>query len=144
MKFSGVLLSLVVLPPSLALAQGDHAALQRMLLIQSNAAYQAMQEKNLAALQATVTPDILEVGSGGMLGPATFPQMLRDCRLTSYHLSQPSLRVLNATAAVLAYKVNQVANCGKKPDPSITYATDVFVDRGNRWLIAAHIEAGAE
>ncbi len=142
MKSSLVLVS--ILAPAVCLAQADHAALQRTLLVQSNAAYQAVQEHNLAALQATVTPDILEISSAGILGPGGFPAMLQQCKLTSYHLSQASLRVLNATAAILAYNVNQVSGCGKKPDPPVTYSTDVFVYRTGKWLIAAHTETGAE
>ena len=70
--------------------------------------------------------------------------MLRNCRITSFHLSQPSLRVLNVTAAVLVYKVDQVSVCGKRPDAPVTWNTDVFVYRNNKWLIAVHTEAGKE
>ncbi len=138
-------LLLACLLASSAVAQDlTHTTLQRTLLAQSSAAYQAVQDKNLAALQALVTPDILEVAADGPNGATGFPAMLRDCRLTSFHLSQPSLRVLNATAAVLVYKVNQVAACGKKPDPPVTWSTDVFVYRNSKWLIVVHTEAGKE
>ncbi len=133
-----------LLASSAAAQDLTHSTLQRTLLTQSSAAYQAVQDRNLAALQALVTPDILEVAAGGLDSASGFPAMLRDCRLTSFHLSQPSLRVLNATAAVLAYKVNQVAACGKKPDPPVTWNTDVFVYRNNKWLIVVHTEAGKE
>ncbi len=139
MKLSLLLFTLV---PACSSAQGSNAELQRTLLVQSNAAYQAVQEGNLAALQSVVTPDFLEVVSGGMIAASGLPDMLKLCKLTSYHLSQPSLRVLNATAAELAYKVNQVSFCGKKPGPSIVYSTDGFVYRKGKWLIAIHTEAG--
>ena len=142
MKRLCVLLSLLACT---AAAQDlTHTTLQRTLLTQSSAAYQAVQDKNLAALQALVTPDVLEVAAGGLDNASGFPAMLRNCRITSFHLSEPNLRVLNATAAVLAYKVNQVSACGKKSDPPVTWNTDTFVYRKNIWLIAIHTEAGKE
>lgn len=139
-----VLLSTSTLAATGAAAQTGQSPLQKILLLQSTAAYQAVQERNLSALQATVTPDILEVVAEGIQGPQSFPDMLKMCRLTSFHISQPTLRILNATSAVLAYKVNQVSACGGKAEPPVTYDTDVFVYRAGKWLIATHTESGGQ
>ncbi len=125
--------------PLVAASQSE-SVLQKLLLARSTAAYEAVQKGDLPALQALCTPNIMELGAGGLSDATGFPDMLKQCKTNSYALSDSTLRILTPTSAVLVYRVKQNATCNGKPEPASEINTDTFVKQDGKWLVSIHTE----
>jgi hypothetical protein len=61
------------------------------------------------------------------------------CEIKSYELSDFKVTFLNAGAALLTYKGAADGTCAGTATPA-AWCSSVYVNRGGRWLVAAHQE----
>lgn len=109
----------------------------------STGTYTAFQAKDEKKMRALTTSDFIYVSSEGILSAAELGKATHDCILRNFALSSPKAKILSPTSAILTYTAHQDESCKGKPIPSILFNADVFIRRGERWIVSAHMETPA-
>jgi uncharacterized protein (TIGR02246 family) len=141
-----VLCSLAILA-SLSQARGpsgdkSDASLKSVLLKRDNEMMSAWMRHDSAGIASIFAPDFVQVsGEAMVIGVDATIKSLMNCNLTSYHITESSLKKLSPTAAVLITKQEQQIFCFGHPAPPVMNMTDTYIKRDGKWLILIHIEA---
>lgn len=121
-------------------AQTSSDALQDELLKVSNAVWTAVEQQNMAAMQALTTPDFVFIGTAGIFAGPELGKVLQNCKLSSFRLTSPQLRVLSSNSAVLVYRADEDFACNGKPLEPVLLVSDTFIRKKGKWLNIVHSE----
>jgi Domain of unknown function (DUF4440) len=117
------------------------AQLQRTLVRQEKALWEAWKNKDTKPFKAWVAAESIGIGEMGVQGKA---QLLKDiaaggCDVKSFELSEFKLTMLDSDAGVLTYKGAADGACAGNPIP-VVWVSTTWVRRGGRWLAMTHQE----
>jgi len=119
------------------------ADLEKTLLASSNALFTAYQQMDQALFLSIVAPDFVYVSRWGIMGPEELGGAVQACSMTAFKISEPKARQLSPDTAVLLYKAHQTTTCNGKPEPADLILTDLYVKKGNDWLMSVHTQTAA-
>jgi len=107
--------------------------------------WEAWKNKDAKPFKASLAADSVMVGDSGVQGKNDAIKDLTSapCEVKSYQLSDWKLTMLNSSAALLTYKGTTDGTCGGTAIPP-TWSSSVWVNRGGKWLVAAHQETPAK
>ena len=112
------------------------------IFIQELNLWKALQSHDLAAFQAFLLPDFLDVEKTIQ----TRDQILANlgtCTLVSSKIRNHQLRMLSPDAAILTYTRSTETTCGESHLTGDYNATTTWVRRDNKWLVQIHTETPA-
>ena len=103
--------------------------------------WEAWKNKDAKPFKANLAADSVMIGDTGIAGKKEAIEGLTNmpCEVKSYELSDFKVTFLNAGAALLTYKGMAEGTCAGTAIPTV-WASSVYVNRGGRWLAAAHQE----
>jgi hypothetical protein len=113
----------------------------QVLIDNSRATWEAYKGRDVAAIKALTAEDYV---SHGLTGPSNLEQdiaALNDRKLTieSYTIDGPKVTWATKDVAILRYKCDLKGSFDGKPFRPV-YATEVWVNRGGKWLIVSYTE----
>jgi hypothetical protein len=112
------------------------------LFIQELNLWRALQNHDLAAFQAFLLPDFLDVEKTIQTRDQIMAN-LGTCTLVSSKIRNHQLRMLSPDAAVLTYSRSSETICGASHLTGDYNATTTWVRRANKWLVQIHTETPA-
>jgi hypothetical protein len=115
-------------------------ALKNDLLSVSNAIWVSFQHQDMAAMQSLTSPDFLAVAAEGIFTGDQLAQAAQTCKLQSFQILSPEVRVLAPNAAVLVYKAQQNYDCNGTSQPADLFVSDTFTRKNGKWLLVVHTE----
>ena len=123
-------------------AGGSHS--DQVIIDNSRATWEAYKGRDVAAIKALTAE---EYESYGLTGPSNLEQdiaALNDKKLTieSYSIDGPKVTWATKDVAILRYKCDLRGSFDGKPFRPV-YATEVWVNRGGKWLIVSYTETPA-
>ena len=103
--------------------------------------WEAWKNKDPKPFKANLSADSVMIGESGVAGKNDVVKMMASmpCEVKSYELSDFKVTFLNSGTALLTYKGVAVGTCAGTAIPTV-WASSVYVNRGGRWLAAAHQE----
>lgn len=116
-------------------------ALKNDLLSVSNAVWVAFQHQDMATMQSLISPDFLAVAAEGIFSGDQLAHTTQTCKLHSFQILSPQVRILAPDAAVLVYKAQQDYDCTGTSQPADLFVSDTFTRKNSKWLLAVHTEA---
>lgn len=117
------------------------AQLLRKLSANETKLWEAWKNKDSKPFQMWLAPNGVMVGDQGVGTKADVVKMMASmpCDVKSYTLSDWSVAMIDADAAVLTYKASADGTCAGQPIPTV-WASSVWVNRRGRWLTFSHQE----
>lgn len=118
-------------------AQGTD--LDRTIIGKSKEVWEAYKSRNVAAIKALTGEDYV---SYTQAGPSTLQQdidTIAKLTIESYTLDDPKVMKPTKDVAILRYKCDLKGSMDGKPFKPV-YATEVWVNRGGKWLIVSYSE----
>jgi hypothetical protein len=112
------------------------------IFIQELNLWKALQSHDLAAFQALLLPDFLDVEKTIQTRDQIMAN-LGTCTLVSSKIRNHRLRMLSPDAAVLTYSRSSETTCGESHLTGDYNATTTWVRRDNRWFVQIHTETPA-
>jgi uncharacterized protein (TIGR02246 family) len=112
------------------------------LFIQELNLWKALQNHDLAAFQALLLPDFLDVEKTIQTRDQIMAN-LGTCTLVSSKIRNHQLRMLSPDAAVLTYSRSSETTCGESHLTGDYNATTTWVRRDGKWLVQIHTETPA-
>jgi hypothetical protein len=103
--------------------------------------WEAWKNKDVKPFKANLTAESVMIGATGVAGKTEAIEGLTNmpCEAKSYELSDFKVTFLNSSAALVTYKGVVDGTCAGTAIPTV-WASSVYVNRGGRWLAAAHQE----
>ncbi len=103
--------------------------------------WEAWKNKDVKPFKANLTAESVMIGDTGIAGKTEAIEGLTKtpCEVKSYELSDFKVTFLNSGAALVTYKGMAEGTCAGTAIPTV-WASSVYVNRGGRWLAAAHQE----
>jgi len=140
---SVVLLGAALVAP--AVAYGQDAAAEKMLLANERAINEAVLKGDVAAFKERVGADSWAIDSmSGRMSTAEFaktlPQMSKDLKVTSFDLTDPKTLWVDANTGVLMYRFVAKGTYQGQPVPD-SYASTVYNKRSGKWIAVFHQES---
>jgi Domain of unknown function (DUF4440) len=107
--------------------------------------WEAWKNKDVKPFKANLAADSVMIGDTGVAGKDDAIKDLTSspCDVKSYELSEFKVTFLNASTALLTYKGVAEGTCAGTAIPAV-WSSSVYVNRGGRWLAAAHQETPAK
>jgi len=68
----------------------------------------------------------------------------KPCKGVTFDFADFRVQNLDSTVAMATFTATQSGTCGNHPLPSKAYASTVYVEQGNRWLMAYHQQTPAK
>ena len=107
--------------------------------------WEAWKNKDPKPFKALLAADSVMISDSGVSGKN---ESLKDvasttCEVKSYELSDFKVAFLSAGTALLTYKATSDGSCGGVAIPTV-WSSSLYVNRGGRWLAAAHQETPAK
>jgi hypothetical protein len=112
------------------------------LFIQELNLWKALQSHDMAAFQAFLLPDFLDVEKIIQTRDQIMAN-LGACTLVSSKIRNHQLRTLSSDAAVLTYSRSSETTCGASHLIGDYNATTTWVRRNGKWLVQIHTETPA-
>jgi hypothetical protein len=109
------------------------------IFIQEIGMWRALQAHNLAAFEAMLLPDYIEVEKTIQTRDQLMAN-LNICTVVSFRLRNHQTRMLSPDAAVVAYSGSSEITCGDSHLASNYNATTTWVRRDGKWLVQMHTE----
>ena len=121
------------------------AQIRGRLIASEKKLWEAWKNKDAKPFKATLSADSVMIGDSGVSGKneAIKDLTTAPCEVKSYELSDFKVTFPSAGTALLTYKGAVEGTCGGAPIPT-TWASSLYVNRGGRWLAAAHQETPAK
>ena len=121
------------------------AQIRGRLIATEKKLWEAWKNKDAKPFKATLSADSVMIGDSGVSGKNEAIKDLTSapCEVKSYELSDFKVTFPSAGTALLTYKGAAEGTCGGAPIPK-TWASSLYVNRGGRWLAAAHQETPAK
>jgi hypothetical protein len=107
--------------------------------------WEAWKNKDVKPFKANLTADSVMIGENGVSGKDDAVKELANmpCDVKSYELTDFKVTFLNSGTALLTYKGKAEGTCAGTAIPTV-WSSSVYVNRGGRWLAAAHQESPAK
>jgi hypothetical protein len=112
------------------------------IFIQELNLWKALQSHDLAAFQAFLLPDFLDVEKTIQTRDQIMAN-LGTCTLVSSKIRNHQLRMLSPDAAILTYSRSSETTCGESHLTGDYNATTTWVRRDNKWFVQIHTETPA-
>lgn len=97
------------------------------------------RKHNWEAIARRLTPDFLEIAADGKTyNQAQVAAHFPDVKLNQYSISEMEIRVIDANAAIIAYRVTVDATFKGQPAPGAARVSSVWVRHGGVWLMKFH------
>jgi|SRR5215813_13568210 len=109
------------------------------IVAKSKEVWEAYKNRNTAAIKALTAEDYV---SYTLAGPSNLQQdiaTIDKLTIESYTLDEPKLTNVTKEVAILRYKCDLKGSYEGKPFKPV-YATEVWVNRGGKWLITSYSE----
>lgn len=132
-------------PSPAAKAAMSKTQIRSRLIATEKKLWEAWKNKDAKPFKATLSADSVMIGDSGVSGKNEAIKDLTSapCEVKSYELSDFKVTFPSAGTALLTYKGKAEGTCGGAPIPA-TWASSLYVNRGGRWLAAAHQETPAK
>ena len=143
MKRIAIVIALLFIACTSASAQVKRDnALETELIEMEKRGFEAWQNKDVRFYQATSTESAYSVDRFGVLAHDQFLQAISNhpCKVNSYKMDSFKATRLNQETALLTYRYTQDVVCLGKPEPSLIWASTLFLNREGKWLAAFHQE----
>lgn len=117
--------------------QGDK--LDQRIIAKSRETWEAYKTRNIAAIKALAAP---EYGAFGITGPSNLEEDIANIQkltIASYTIDEPRVSRVTKDVAILRYRCDLKGSFDGKPFGPV-YATEVWVNRGGKWLIVSYQE----
>ncbi len=107
--------------------------------------WEAWKNKDVKPFKANLTADSVMIGENGVSGKDDAVKELANmpCDVKSYELTDFKVTFLNSGTALLTYKGKAEGTCAGTAIPTV-WSSSVYVNRGGRWMAAAHQESPAK
>jgi Domain of unknown function (DUF4440) len=117
------------------------AQLLKKLSANETRLWEGWKNKDTKPFQMWLAPNGVMIGDQGVGTKAEVVKMMASmpCEVKSYALSDWSVAMIDADAAVLTYKGAADGTCGGQAVPTV-WASSVWVNRRGRWLAFSHQE----
>jgi hypothetical protein len=110
------------------------------IFIQEINLWKTLQSHNLAAFQAFLLPDFLDIEKTIQTRDQIM-ENLNTCTLASFSFHNHKVRMLSPDNAVIAYNADSDTTCGDSHLKGAYNATTTWVRRDGKWLVQLHTEA---
>ncbi len=117
----------------------EGGSLDQLIVSKSKETWEAYKNRNVAAIKALAAEDY---ASYSLSGPSSLQEDIANIdKLTieSYTLDDPKVSKVTKDVVILRYKCDLKGSFDGKPFSPI-YATEVWVNRGGKWLIVSYQE----
>ena len=88
-----------------------------------------------------VAPGSWSVDEGGWTKIDDFGQMWDQVKISSSKTSEMKVIPINASSAIVTYKLQQQGTVGGQPVPPLVYATTVWALKNGKWVAVFHQES---
>lgn len=115
------------------------SSLDQMIISKSKETWEAYKNRNIAAIKALTAADY---AAYTQTGPSNLQEDIANIdKLTieSYSLDDPKVSKVTKDVVILRYKCDLKGSFDGKPFGPV-YATEVWVNRGGKWLIVSYQE----
>jgi len=139
MKLKAVVLTAsMLLSTSAAFAQN---AMATKLMAAENKMLDDLTAGKKDAFFAVVAPNSWSVDEGGWMKIDDFKQAWDQIKIQSSKTSDMKVVPINATSAIVTYKLEQKGSMSGQPFPSPVYASTVWVQKNGKWWAVFHQES---
>jgi hypothetical protein len=135
-----LILAVVALVPSLAVAQTDPAGATKQIQSMEQALHAAVQKGDQAAFKANIADDAMTMDGNGAMPIAEFLKVFGQFKVTSFAIDQSKVMFVNDTTAIHTYRWTGKGTMMGQPLPSPTMTSTVWVKRGGKWVAVFHQE----
>ena len=112
--------------------------------IMEKAFWQAWKDRDAKPFDQHMAPNALMIDNTGIADRATTLKGITSCEVKGYNLSDFKLTKVNADAALLTYKAENVdAVCDGQKAPTTIYASTLYSKSGGTWWMNMHQESAA-
>lgn len=111
----------------------------QMIISRSKESWEAYKNKNAAAMKAIVTDDFASVTQIGPSNIQNDVATIDKLTIESYTIDDPKVTKVTKDVAILRYKCDLKGSFDGKPFGPV-YATEVWVNRGGKWLQISYTE----
>jgi len=117
------------------------AALLKKLSANETALWNAWKNKDAKPFQMWLSADGVMIGERGLGTKADVTQMMASmpCDVKSFTLSDWKIAMVDANAALVAYKGAADGTCAGQPIPTV-WASSLWVNRKGKWQAFSHQE----
>ena len=119
----------------------SRAQIRSRIIATEKKLWEAWKNKDIKPFKAALAADSVMIGDSGIAGKNESIQGMTNapCEVKSYELTDFKVMFLNSGAALLTYKGAADGTCAGTAIPA-AWCSSIFVNRGGRWLVAAHQE----
>lgn len=113
--------------------------IDRLIISKSRETWEAYKTRNIAAIKALAAP---EYGAFGITGPSNLQEDIANIQkltIASYTIDEPRVSRVTKDVVILRYRCDLKGSFDGKPFVPV-YATEVWVNRGGKWLIVSYQE----
>ncbi len=146
MKRSIIALVLLTLVATFALGQmKGNDSVEAQIVALEKRAFEAWKNKDRSYFEDYMSDAGQYLDFNGVGGKAQYVKAIIDnnCTVSSYSLDNTKVTMLSKDVALLTYRYAHDVVCGGNPEASPLWASTVYVQRGDKWLIAFHQEIPA-
>ena len=120
-------------------------SVEAQLIALEKQAWEAWKNRNGSFFQSFLSDDIIHIGEAGVTDKSQLVKAISgsNCEVKSYSLDNFKLVMPEKKTAILTYNLMQDVTCNGKTEPTMIWASTVFVKRGGKWLAAFHQETPA-
>lgn len=122
-----------------ATSSANQNSFDQMIISRSKESWEAYKSKNTAAMKAIVADDFAAVTQ---IGPSNIQNdiaTIDKLTIESYTIDDPKVTKVTKDVAILRYKCDLKGSFDGKPFGPV-YATEVWVNRGGKWLQISYTE----
>ena len=130
--------ALMLLSASGAFAQN---AMATKLMAAENKMLDDLTTGKKDAFFGVIAPDSWSVDEGGWMKMDDFKQSWDQIKIQSSKASEMKVVPINATSAIVTYKLEQKGSMAGQPFPSPVYASTVWVQKNGKWWAVFHQES---
>ncbi|MGH9904665.1 MAG: nuclear transport factor 2 family protein [Pyrinomonadaceae bacterium] len=113
--------------------------LQQTLANRSKEVWEAYKTRNVAAMKALTADDYAAFTQAGPTNLQEDIATIDKLTIESYTIDDPKVSQVTKDVAILRYKCDLKGSFEGKPFKTV-YATEVWVNRGGKWLIVSYSE----
>ena len=118
-------------------------ATERALIAKEKALWEAVKNNDAKTFRRSFSADYVGVAEDGVHTLDVEVSQISEVKLRSYALSDIKVAMPSSDTAILSYKVNSQGDFKGQDFSGDYYCSSVWVNRGGRWVAAAHSEVRA-
>jgi hypothetical protein len=119
--------------------QAGKSRSDQMLIDNSRATWEAYKSRNIPAIKALTAEDYVSYTLAGSSNLQQDIATIEKLTIESYTLDEPKVTWATKDVAILRYRCDLKGSFDGKPFQPV-YATEVWVNRGGKWLIISYTE----